>query len=346
MAFVSSSNNNTSSTNGAVNTAQAVNTAHGVSTASTQVNDAYSTIILISFSDVDICAEYGRIMHSAFSSSMAIHNGFTGSTELFVSGCSRHMTRNMSYLTDYEEIVGEHRSKGGLILLFVAQSPSDESKLWHRSLGQSRKETKPIKNYILLSLWTADPPYFQDLKSSHDDGSKPSSDDRNKADEDPSKNSECNDQEKEDNVNNTNTVNVAGTNEVNVVGGKTSIELPFYPNMPALENVIIFDFSRNDDDVGVEAGINNLDITIQENLKRNKKDEMGIVIRNKARLVAQGYTQEERIDYDEVFAPVARIEIEEEVYVCQPPGFEDPDFPDRVYKVEKILYGLHQAPRA
>ncbi|GKA26697.1 putative ribonuclease H-like domain-containing protein [Tanacetum coccineum] len=108
---------------------------------------------------------------------------------------------------------------------------------------------------------------------------------------------------------------------------------------------------------------------------RNKKDERGIVIRNKARLVAQGYTIEEGIDYDEVFALVARIEairlflayasfkdfvvyqmdvksaflygkIEEEVYVCQPLGFEDPEFPDRVYKVEKALYGLHQAPRA
>ncbi|GJW24270.1 putative ribonuclease H-like domain-containing protein [Tanacetum coccineum] len=108
---------------------------------------------------------------------------------------------------------------------------------------------------------------------------------------------------------------------------------------------------------------------------RNKKDERGIVVKNKARLVAQGHTQEEGIYYDEVFAPVARIEairlflayasfkdflvfqmdvksaflygkIEKEVYVCQPPGFEDPHFPNNVYKVEKALYRLHQAPRA
>ncbi|GKE33362.1 retrovirus-related pol polyprotein from transposon TNT 1-94 [Tanacetum coccineum] len=67
--------------------------------------------------------------------------------------------------------------------------------------------------------------------SFHDDGSKPSSDDGKKVNEDPRKENECNDQEKEDNVNSTNNVNAAGTYEVNAVGGKTSIELPFNPNM-------------------------------------------------------------------------------------------------------------------
>ncbi|GJT04092.1 retrovirus-related pol polyprotein from transposon TNT 1-94 [Tanacetum coccineum] len=109
-------------------------------------------------------------------------------------------------------------------------------------------------------------------------------------------------------------------------------------------------------------------------LWKNKKDEDNIVILNKVRLVSKGYKQVEGIDFEESFAPVARLEavwifvayaahksfpiyqmdvkiaflngpLKEEVYVTQPDGFIDPDHPEKVYRLRKAVYGLKQAPR-
>ncbi|GKC85215.1 putative ribonuclease H-like domain-containing protein, partial [Tanacetum coccineum] len=236
--------------------------------------------------------------------------------------------KNNMYSVDLKNIV----PKGGLTCLF-AKATSDESKLWHRRLGHLNFKTmnKLVKGNLVRGLpsklfendqtcvacqkgkqhrasfviddynrftWV----FFlatkdetsgilksfitgienlvdhkvkvircdngtefknKEMNHSHDDGSKPLSDDGKKVNEDPRKDSECNDQEKEDNVNNTNNVNAASTYEVNAVGGKTSIELPFDPNMPALEDVSISNFLRDDEDDGAEADINNLDTTIQ-----------------------------------------------------------------------------------
>nr|GEV98149.1 ribonuclease H-like domain-containing protein [Tanacetum cinerariifolium] len=123
-------------------------------------------------------------------------------------------------------------------------------------------------------------------------------------------------QEKE-NVNITNRVNVVsstvntGSNEVNAVGRKSSIELSDDQNMPELKDISISQYS-NEEVFGTEADLNNLESTFQMDVK----------------------------------SAFLYGKIKEEVHVCQPPRFEDPDFPKKLYKVEKALYGLHQAPRA
>nr|GEX24775.1 putative ribonuclease H-like domain-containing protein [Tanacetum cinerariifolium] len=164
-------------------------------------------------------------------------------------------------------------------------------------------------------------------------------------------------------------------NSMNEVNATDAFQLPDDPDMPELED-ITYSNDENNDGSEVLSDLPHGKRAIGTKwVYRNKKDERGIVIRNKARLVAQGHTQEEGIDYEEVFAPVAKIEavrlflayaffmgfmvyqmdvnsaflygtIKEEVYVYQPPGFEDPDHLDNVYKVVKALYGLHQTLRA
>ncbi|GKA83429.1 putative ribonuclease H-like domain-containing protein, partial [Tanacetum coccineum] len=142
-------------------------------------------------------------------------------------------------------------------------------------------------------------------------------------------------------------VSTAGQNFTN------TNDLSIDPLIPDLEDTSIFSGAYDDKDVGAEADLNNLEITLNKVwilvdlpkgkhtietkwVYRNKKDEKGIVVRNKERMVAQDGC-EECLLYGT---------IKEEVYVCQPPGFEDLQFPDKVYKVEKALYGLNQAPRA
>nr|GEY17623.1 hypothetical protein [Tanacetum cinerariifolium] len=221
-------------------------------------------------------------------------------------------------------------------------------------------------------------------------------DSNNKDKHGPSQASESDNQERPNAESSTKTVNIVGP--INTAT-PTYAEYPNDPLMPDLEDAGIFDDAYDDRDKGVEDDYNNLETVIpiepkkvtqalddetwveamQEELLQFKLLNVWTLVdlppRKRAIGTKWGHRQEEGIDYDEVFAPVARIKviklflayasfmdftvyqmdvkssflygtIEEEVYVSQHLGFVDPEFPDRVYKVEKALYGLHQAPRA
>nr|GEW63085.1 ribonuclease H-like domain-containing protein [Tanacetum cinerariifolium] len=283
---------------------------------------------------------------------------------------SSYMIGNMSYLTDYEEIDRGYVAFGGNLKgrkIIGKEAASTACYVQNRVLVVKPHNKTPYELFygkkptlcfmrpfecpdtILNTIdhlgsgpdWlfdidalTGTMNYKQLLQSSHDDGSKPSSDDGKKVNDDPRKENECNDQEKEDNVNNTNNVNTVSlivnttdTNEVNGVGENISIELQFDLNLPALEDVSTFDFLRDNEDDGAVADMNNLDTTIQVSpiltTRIHKDHPLDQVIGD-----LQSATQTRKM--------LKNLEehgfIEEEVHVCQPPRFEDPNFPDRVYK--------------
>ncbi|GJU62449.1 putative ribonuclease H-like domain-containing protein [Tanacetum coccineum] len=212
----------------------------------------------------------------------------------------------------------------------------------------------PTQQYILLPLLYDSPQSSKDAVA--DDAGK-------KTNEEPANKGERNGQEKERGASNK-------ENDQNVQDFKKNKR----GNLMKFRKTGIFDDAYDDREVGAEADLNNLETTMnviqalvdpswieamQEELLqfklqkvwtlvdlpkdkraigtkwvlKNKKDERGIVVRNKARLM-------------DVKSAFLYGTIEEEVYVCQPSGFEDLQFPDKVYKEEKTLYGLHQAPRA
>ncbi|GKA92540.1 ribonuclease H-like domain-containing protein [Tanacetum coccineum] len=167
------------------------------------------------------------------------------------SGYSRHMTGNMSYLTDYEEIDGGYVTFGG--------NPKG-GKITGKGQVERRQKLSNITFCYHYGLLIHHIPKIQRVLMMMDPNLQVMMERR------LMKIQEKLNQEKEDNVNSTNNVNTvdaASINEVNVVSEKTSIELPFYLNMPALEDYIIFDFSGDDEDDGAVADMNNLDTTIQ-----------------------------------------------------------------------------------
>ncbi|GJW87477.1 putative ribonuclease H-like domain-containing protein [Tanacetum coccineum] len=323
------------------------------------------------------------------------------------SGCSRHMTRNMSYLSDFKEFNGGYvtfrgGAKGGKITSKGTLKTADESQVLLKVPRKNNMYSVDMKNIVynirtrkieenLHIKFLEDKPiiasdgpkwlfdidvltksmnyvsvvadvhlFYSSSKNASNNEPQPSSDAGKKDDDGVNKESGIDDQEKPKN----------STQDVNSVGSSINT-------------------ASTDVNIG-SLNINNVSLTVTTApLEATHADFFGDeteVSEQRSVTLSERYTYQgdslsnrtsnEGINsYDEVFAPVARIEairlflayasfkdfvvyqmdvksaflygkIEEEVYVYQPLGFEDPEFPDRVYKVEKALYGLHQAPRA
>nr|GEU86848.1 uncharacterized mitochondrial protein AtMg00810-like [Tanacetum cinerariifolium] len=204
-----------------------------------------------------------------------------------------------------------------------------QEKVQKQVMVQERRE--PKRDYILLPFWTADSPFFTTLKSSQDNEFQPSNDGAKKVDEDLRKENECNDQGGGDSTNNTNRVNtitsninVASSSRVNVVGTNICIDLPPDPNIPSLEDIGIFEDSHNDEDVfGAEADFHNFDSTFQVSPIPTTR----IYIDHPLEHVIGDFNP----------TPHTRRMTK---------NLEEHGFVDKVYKVEKKLYGLHQALKA
>nr|GEU92630.1 hypothetical protein [Tanacetum cinerariifolium] len=248
------------------------------------------------------------------------------------------------------------------------------------SAGKARVETVPDKDYVLLPLWTQDLLFFSSSKDSSGDGFKPSGEEEKKDVKDPG--NEDNEDNAVDeiivyrcaddlNMPNLEEIVYSDDDEDDHLVEQIIGDIHVAPQTKRMtKNVTNHELKKVIQVLTDSSWIEVMqDELLQFKLQqvwtlvdlpygkraigtkwiyRNKKDKRGIVVRNKAMMVTHGYTQEERIDYDEMDVKSAFLydKIEEEVYVCQPLGLEDPEFSDRVYKVEKALYGLYQAPRA
>ncbi|GJV19562.1 putative ribonuclease H-like domain-containing protein [Tanacetum coccineum] len=317
---------------------------------------------------------------------------------IFDSGCSRHMTGNKSYLTDYQDI------DGGFVAFAGSPKGGKITRKGKIRTGKLDFEdvyfVKELKQYCKPNVAGSGPDWLFDIdlltnSMNYEPVTTGNQTNKNavadyagkKTNEKPANEGERNGQEKEggasnkeddqnvqdfrvalDNflvqqkrgyANSTNRDSIVSPS-VNTDGQSfTNVDdLPTDPIMPDLEdtadllNTGIFSGAYDDEDVGAEADFNNLETTMNVSLipttrihKDHPKDQIigDIHSANQTRRLTKISEELAMMDVKSAFLYGT---IEEEVYVCQPSGFEDPQFPDKVYKVEKALYGLHQAPRA